>query len=471
MPQPLIAFGTDGWRGRIGREFTFDSALAVISAVGSWARDPTNSDPGDPSGIVVVHDNRFLSPEVAAEGAAILARRGFKVLLTDAAVPTPCASWHVRDKGLRCAVAVTASHNPAGWNGVKVKASFGGSAPPETYAAIARAASRELRDTDGGRVDRLDLRTPYRDALATFVDGAAIRASGLSVLWDALHGTSGTLLAEILGKNGTARVNTIRATRDPLFGGVHPEPIPEHLAETRRELGRGRYDLALASDGDGDRLGVLRPDGSFVTPHRILALLADSLHRRGKIVPGIVKTFSTSLLVDRVAARLGVPLHVTPIGFKHVAEKLIRGEAGIGGEESGGLGVSFFLPERDGVFTALLLLEAIAVSGVSFAEMLSRQDTEYGSFAYGRRDLTGRMASLTGLLAELRAAPPERVAGEHVTGFSDLDGVKLHFGERGWLLHRLSGTEPLLRVYAEHEDPSVVRRLLDDTEAEVRRRG
>jgi phosphomannomutase len=258
-------------------------------------------------------------------------------------------------------------------------------------------------------------------------------------------------------------VTTIRSDLNPSFGGVHPEPIPEHLGASVARLASERFDVALASDGDGDRLGVLAPDGTFVTPHRVLALLAESLAGRGRIRGGIAKTFSTSLLVDRVAAKLGVPLHVTPIGFKWIAEKMLSGEVGIGGEESGGLGVSFFLPERDGVLSGLLVLEAVACSGLSFAELLERQDREHGAFAYGRRDVRLPMPVLRTFVDGLLAAPPARRAGARVTSVETLDGVKLLLGGRGWLLHRLSGTEPILRVYAEHEDPGMVKGLLDET--------
>lgn len=467
MSREPIAFGTDGWRGRIARELTFDTAMRVVDAAASWALDGATGEPGDPLTAVVVHDTRFLSPELAAEAAARLARCGTRVLLTDRPVPTPCASWHVRTLGLRYGLAITASHNPPEWNGVKVKAHFGGSAPPSTYDAIASRAGLVAPEGAGGSVERTDLRTPYAAAIAAAVDLAAIRSAGLRVLFDAMHGAAGTLLADIVGEGHPTRVATLRGGRDPLFGGVHPEPIPEHLGASREALGRERFDVALASDGDGDRLGVLSPDGTFVTPHRILALLAESLARRGRVGGGIAKTFSTSLLLDRVAARLGVPLHVTPIGFKYIAEKMLSGEVGIGGEESGGLGVSFFLPERDGVLSALLVLEAVALSGLSFEALLARQDADHGAFAYGRRDLKRPIPLLRGFVDGLRSAPPASCAGQRVTGVSDLDGVKLHLGERGWLLHRLSGTEPLVRIYAEHEDPAVVRALLDETTAKI----
>jgi phosphomannomutase len=275
------------------------------------------------------------------------------------------------------------------------------------------------------------------------------------------------MLEEIIGPGHATTVTTLRGDRDPLFGGVNPEPIPENLGAARAALASGRFDLVLASDGDGDRLGVLDAAGRFVTPHRVLALLAESLTLRGRIRGGIAKTFSTSLLLDRVAARLGVPLHVTPIGFKHIAAKMLAGEVAIGGEESGGLGVAFHLPERDGILSALLVLEAVAHAGVSLEALTDRQDAAYGALAYGRRDLHLPMPVLRAFLARLSADPPAERCGERVTAVDALDGVKLVLGSRGWLLHRISGTEPIIRIYAEHEDPARIGALLDETAAEL----
>ncbi len=470
MTAPHIVFGTDGWRGRIARDLTFDSVRTVVTAAASWIADEENPEPGDPWTLPVVFDTRFLSPELAGESAAFLATRGFRVLLSDRPVPTPCASWHVATRGLRAGLAITASHNPAGWNGVKVKSWFGGSATPATYDSIARAAGRPFPERAGGSVERLDLATPWREALAALVDLDTIRAAGIRVLFDAIHGAAGSLLEEIVGPGHPTSVVSLRADRDPLFGGVNPEPIPENLAASRRAVTAGRYDVVLASDGDGDRLGVLDASGSFVTPHRVLALLAESLTRRGRIRGGIAKTFSTSLLLDRVAARIGVPLHVTPVGFKYIAERMISGEVAIGGEESGGLGVAFHLPERDGVLSALLVLEAIAHSGGTLESLVKGQDDSYGALHYGRRDLHLPMPVLRAFLDDVKNHPPASRAGERVTGLDDMDGVKLVFGPRGWLLYRLSGTEPIIRIYAEHEDPALIGALLDETEAELRTR-
>jgi phosphomannomutase len=468
MPSSPIAFGTDGWRGRIARELTFDAVFRVVDAMAAWTVDPANPDPGDPWTLPLVHDTRFLSPELAEESALRLAAKGFRVLLTDQPVPTPCASWHVKSRGLRGGIAVTASHNPALWNGVKYKSHFGGSATPATYDAISRSAGRSLPPRPGGAAERDDLRTPYRDAIAGCVDLDAIRSAGLSVLVDSMHGASGTLLAEIVEAGHSTRVTTIRADRNPSFGGVNPEPIPQNLGASQAALAAGRFDVVVATDGDGDRLGVLDGGGRFVTPHRILALLAESLAARGRIGGGIAKTFSTSLLLDRVAARLQIPVYETPVGFKHIAEKMMSGEVGIGGEESGGLGVSFFLPERDGVLSGLLVLEAVAHAGVSLESLLARQDATYGALAFGRRDLYFPVPFLRSFLEKLEAAPPMSRSGQRVTAVSSLDGVKLSFAARGWLLHRLSGTEPMIRIYAEHEDPSLIEPLLDETERDLR---
>ncbi len=467
MVAPPIVFGTDGWRGRIARDLTFDSVHRVVAAAAAWTIDEENAEPGDPWTLPFVFDTRFLSPELAAESASLLASHGFRVLLSDRPVPTPCASWHVASRGLRAGLAITASHNPPLWNGVKVKSWFGGSAMPETYDAIARRAGRELPAREGGAVEILDLATPYRKALAGLVDLDAIRRAGVRVLFDAIHGSSGTLLEQIVGTGHPTTVVSLRANRDPAFGGVNPEPIPENLGAARDALASGRFDVVLASDGDGDRLGVLDARGTFVTPHRVLALLAESLTVRGRIRGGIAKTFSTSLLLDRVASRLGVPLHVTPIGFKHIAAKMLAGEVAIGGEESGGLGVAFYLPERDGILSALLVLETLAHSGGTLEALVAKQDATYGALAYGRRDVRLPMPALRSFLDLLKADPPAERFGEHVTGVDDRDGVKLVFGSRGWLLHRLSGTEPLIRIYAEHEDPTMVEKLLAGTEAEL----
>jgi phosphomannomutase len=461
-----IPFGTDGWRGVIADDCTFDRIRRVAAAT---ARVYTSgSGPGDRRRIVVGHDTRFFSPEFAHSAAEVFARAGIDVLLTDRPIPTPAVSFHVRRLGLAGGVAITASHNPAPYNGFKVKAHFGGSAPPELYAEISENADRPLPDAARpGRIETVDLLGSYRDGLGSLLDLSAVRAAGLALLADSMHGAAGTLVADLAG-GGATRVVSFRAERDVLFGGVHPEPIAANLAAASREVVSRGLGLAVAHDGDADRLGVLDRRGDFVSPHRVLALLLLHAYRRRGLSGGIAKTFSTSLLIDRVAKKLGVSLLETPIGFKHVAELMNEGEAAAGGEESGGYAFAFHLPERDGVFNALLLLESLAQTGLDLDRAQGELDAEFGSFAYGRRDVYLAVPVIAAYLAAVESDPPAEVAGVRVTRVVEKDGVKYEFAGEGWLLHRLSGTEPMVRLYCEHVEQETVERVLDETEGRLR---
>jgi phosphomannomutase len=461
-----IPFGTDGWRGVIADDCTFEEVRRVAAATARVYASGTG--PGDRRRIVLGHDTRFFSPEFASSVAEVFARAGIDVLLTDRPIPTPAVSFHVRRLGLAGGVSITASHNPAPYNGFKVKAHFGGSAPPELYAEISANADRSLPDAARpGRIETVDLVGPYRTGLLSRLDVAAIRAAGLSVLADAMHGAAGTLVADIAG-GGLTQVVSFRAERDVLFGGVHPEPIAANLGAASREVVSRRLDLAVAHDGDADRLGILDSRGDFVSPHRVLALLLLHAYRRRGLSGGIAKTFSTSLLIDRVAKRLGVPLFETAIGFKHVAELMNRGDASAGGEESGGYAFAFYLPERDGVFNALLLLESLSQTGLDLDGALGELDAEFGSFAYGRRDVYVPASVIAAYLDAVESDPPAQIGGVRVTRVVQKDGVKYEFGSDGWLLHRLSGTEPMVRLYCEHVDQATVERVLDETEERLR---
>jgi phosphomannomutase len=369
--------------------------------------------------------------------------------------------------GVAAGVSVTASHNPAHWNGFKIKASFGGSAPPEQYAEVERGLGVPVpRGSRAGGIEVLDLSTPYREHIASLLDVASIREAGLSVIADAMHGAAGTLIADI-ARGGKTRVVSCREERDVLFGGIQPEPIARNLALTAARVASDRAGLAVANDGDADRLGVLDRRGRFVSPHRILALLLLHAFRRRGLTGGIAKTFSTSLLIDRIAAALHAPLVETPIGFKYIAELMTRGVASAGGEESGGYAFGFHLPERDGVLNALLLIESLALSGHDLDTALAGLAREFGEFAYGRRDVDLPVAVIAAFLAEVKSNAPAAVSGNQVTGVQDTDGIKYVLGQKGWLLHRLSGTEPMIRLYCEHEDEAAVERILDEAHARL----
>ncbi len=461
--------GTDGWRGIIAEGCTFRMIERVAAATAAVYRELS---PGDTSRIVVGHDPRFFSPEFARRAAETFARAGTEVLLTDGAIPTPAVSFHVHELGLAGGVAITASHNPGIYNGFKIKSHFGGSAPPELYQRVARRMENPgptpAGEMPAAPIRATDLLTPYREALASRVDLSAIRAAGLSFLADSMHGAAGTMLPDIV-TGGRTRAVPFRAGRDPLFGGVNPEPIAANLAAAAERVRAESLEFAVAQDGDADRLGVLDRRGGFVSPHRVLALLLLHAYRRRGLTGGIAKTFSTSLLIDRIAATLGVPLHETAIGFKYVADLMDRGEASAGGEESGGYAFAFHLPERDGVLNALLLIESLALSGRDLDGALAELAAEFGEFSYGRRDVHLPVSVVAAFVQHARDEPPASVAGEKVTAVRDKDGVKYLFGEKGWLLHRLSGTEPIIRLYCEHEDEATVERVLEEAQERLER--
>ena len=458
--------GTDGWRGVIAEGCTFEAVRRVAAAA---AAVYSGLPEGDRSRVVVGYDTRFLSPELARAAAEVFARAGISVVLADRPIPTPAVSFSVLRLGLAGGIAITASHNPAEYNGVKIKTRFGSSAPPELYEKVERAAGApHAAAPAAAEIHADDLLSSYRDRLASLVSLDAIRAAGLSVLADSMHGTAGTILPDILA-GGRTRVVPFRPERDALFGGVHPEPIASNLAAASERLRSSGCSLAVAQDGDADRLGVLDRSGGFVSPHRVLALLLLHAFRRRGLTGGIARTFSTSLLIDRVASALGASLHETPIGFKYVAELMNKGVVAAGGEESGGYAFAFHLPERDGVFNALLLIESLAVAGQSLDEALDGLAAEFGSFAYGRRDVYLPVPVIREFLAGVEKDPPASVAGQAVTGVRNLDGVKYLFGERGWLLHRLSGTEPMIRLYCEHEEEAIVERVLEEAEERLKK--
>ena len=461
-----IAFGTDGWRGVIAEDCTFAAIRRIAAATARYYL--SDEGPGERGRVVVGYDTRFLSPEFARAAAEVFVAAGIDVLLSDRPIPTPAVSFHVRRLGLKGGVAITASHNPDRYNGFKFKAHFGGSAPPEAYAAISAEADRPIPPAArAGQIEVLDLAASYRDRLASLVDVAGMKAARLSVLADAMHGAAGTLVADILS-GGALRVVPFRSSRDPLFGGVHPEPIGANLAAAAERVRNEGFDLAVAQDGDADRLGVLNGEGRFVSPHQVLGLLLLHAFRSRGLRGGIAKTFSTSFQVDRIARALGAPLVETGIGFKYVAELMNKGEAVAGGEESGGYAFGFHLPERDGVLSALLLVESLARSGRSLRQALADLASEFGRFEYGRRDVHLPVETVRRYVEEVRDRAPAAVAGEKVTSVQTRDGVKYLFDERGWLLHRLSGTEPMARLYCEHADGATMEKILDESEARLR---
>jgi len=481
-----VKFGTDGWRGVMAASFTFDNVERVAQAScdhlkarhPDWASRP----------LIVGYDTRFMSERFAAAAARVGAANGFRVLFSRVPATTPNLSWLVKQTGASAAFIITASHNPYEYNGFKLKADFGGSAPTADTEDVERrlGGSEDVRREGGRPPERIDPRAPYLDQLRNLVDvdgmrnrlaprrgvTTGLRWPDLFVAADAMHGAGAGYLSELFGY---ARPQTdlappqflaeIRTGRDPLFGGTNPEPISPNLSAlvdlVRKEATRYPMALGVGFDGDADRIGAVDGSGLFVNSHQILALILRHLVETKGWSGGVVKTFSTSRLVEKLAASYGLPVHEVPIGFKYICDLMLREDILIGGEESGGIGIKNHIPERDGLLCGLLLMEIALSRGKGLAAQIADLHETFGPHHYDRVDLTLRdRAALSELLASLAKSPPGSVDLLRVTDVQTLDGVKLVFDDGAWLLFRGSGTEPVLRIYAEAPEPEEVKRLL-----------
>lgn len=456
-----IRFGTDGWRGVIGEDFVFANVRRVAAAVAEYVRQ--ESEPV--RGLVVGYDTRFLSPEAARLAADVVAGAGVQVLLADRPVPTPAVSYAVVERRAAGGLMVTASHNPACWNGIKFKAPYGGSAAPaivdriEAHLRCPERSRAKPRRPKPAKVRTVDLTSPYLERLKSLVRLERVRASGRRFVLDPMYGAASGCMAKLLGE-AAIPFREIHAERNPLFPGLNPEPIEPHIEELRRVVREGGYDAGFATDGDADRLGAVDREGGFVDSHKIFCILLRHLAEDRRLRGEVVKTFSTTQMVDKLAARYGLPVHTTPIGFKYICELMLARDILIGGEESGGIAVKGHLPERDGILNSLFLAEVMAETGKTLGEMVADLNAEFGPHHYGRVDLTVPRASAQRALGRAASLRNRRLAGLKVTSLQDLDGIKLFFGDTAWLLVRASGTESVLRLYAEAASPEQVQDLL-----------
>lgn len=476
-----IVFGTDGWRAVIAEHYTFDNVRLVADAIAAGARTLRPPDDVDANALVVGFDRRFLSREFAAVVAECLRSAGFRVLLSDRPTPSQTISFTARHRKVLGGVVVTASHNPAKYNGLKFKAWYGGSALPEMYDAISSSLGQRTA-REGGAVSEENILDDYVAALRSELDLELLRSAKLYILHDAIHGASATIPSKVLGVDyvGAHRIVTgergpiaativdaIRGEVNPSFGGVNPEPIPENLLAAKDAMIAGRYDLAICNDGDADRLGILDEKGEFVSPHKIISLLALYLVREKKLDGELVKTFSTTRLIEKVAAALNATLHETPIGFKYVADLMLARNVLVGGEESGGIGFGRFMPERDGILSGLMVAEAIAHYGKPLSAIIDEMEQEFGALHYDRRDVHRPMEQSARLIERVRARELDAAFGVALANIEEKDGVKMNFTDGSWLLFRKSGTEPIIRIYCESPDADRVKVILDRAVAEL----
>src|SRR5579871_5347258 len=458
-----IKFGTDGWRGIIADDFTFDNVRRVSGAIASYVlkyEEPQR-------GVVVGYDARFASPRAAQIVAEVIASAGIPVKLANDYTPTPAVSYAVKHQGAAGGVMVTSSHNPWNWNGVKFKGNFGGSATPAIMKKIEEElAAGAAPKGNKAAIEEVDLKKAYVAAVCAFADMDLIAKTKFKFAIDAMYGSGRGVLSGIFEERGVQYV-AIRQELNPLFPGINPEPIQPHTAMLQETVVREKCDAGLATDGDADRIGAVAEDGSFVDSHKIFCVILRWLLERKRWPGEVVRAFNTTKMIDRIAAKHGRQLHETSIGFKYVADLMMERDILMGGEESGGIGYSRFLPERDGVLNCLLLANVMAEEGKPLGQLVADLQREFGSHYYGRRDLHIPEDVKQNAIERARAESTNRLGSHSVLKKEQKDGVKFFMdaptngdGAEAWVLFRASGTEPLLRLYTEASSPALVSELL-----------
>ena len=464
-----VKFGTDGWRGVIADDFTFENVRAAAAAIASYVL--AKEDPA--RGVCIGYDTRFGSPAFAAAVAEVMAEAGIPVKLADRITPTPALSYAVKHSGAAGGVMITSSHNPAQWNGVKYKASYGGSGSPSIMAEIESRLGERLPAAKAAKIEAVNFLPPYVDAIQRFVELDLIARSGFRFAIDCMYGAGAGILAGIFSRIGVEYVE-IRAKHDPLFPGINPEPIEPHIRAAQDVVVERKCDAALITDGDADRIGAADEHGNFVDPHKIYSVILQWILERKQWPGDVTRAFNTTSMLDRIAARYGRRLHEHGIGFKFVCDLMLTEDILIGGEESGGIGIKRHLPERDGLLNALLLANVMAEEKKTLGQLVERLQQEYGEHQYGRIDLHIPDALKDATIARAKAGVAE-LAGMKVEKVETLDGIKLWLDNpevktkpnaaKTWLLLRASGTEPLLRIYSESCSRESVKKLLEAARA------
>jgi alpha-D-glucose phosphate-specific phosphoglucomutase len=475
-----IQFGTDGWRAVISDEFTFANVRHVAQAIAEVLRSKctprAEGGCAEPPLTVVGFDTRFLSDRYAIAVSEVLAANGLRVALAKADAPTPVISYAIPNLGAVGGVMITASHNPPRYNGIKLKAAYGGSAANGDVREVERKIRSNLETgrqplrvesaeaLEQGILYRFDPFPAYCEHLKSLLEFDVIRQARPRVVVDAMYGSGRGYLRDLLAEAG-AEVVEIRGEMNPGFNGIHPEPIAKHLQPLVDRVIEGGYDLGLAMDGDADRIGVVGPTGKFIDPHCIMTLALRYLLEHRGMRGAVVKTVSTTQMLNRLAAEYGLPVHETPVGFNYIGDLMLKEDVLIGGEESGGISIKGHIPEGDGVLMGMLMAEIISRYGKSPEELLAEIMGRIGAYEYARNDFHVRPFEKSALVSALVESAPKSLAGVPLISINSRDGVKYLLADDSWLLIRPSGTEPVLRVYAEAHSAAMVEALLAEGRA------
>ncbi len=452
--KPDIKFGTDGWRGVISDDFTFLNVRLVAQAIADYynARNQKTR-------MAVGFDTRFMSDRYAEIVSEVLAANGIDVDLSECCVPTPTLSFAVKKRKLTSGVMITASHNPASYNGIKIKTAEGGAAPVEVTREVEKfiAEPPAAQQRPAGKINKIDLTADYVDFLRAYVDLKKLRNSSFKVLIDAMHGSGDSFIAEVL-KGTKVKLEFLRSDINPSFGGLKPEPVLENLKMTVKKMKLGKFDLGLVLDGDADRIAAFAGKGEFINPQKVLGLLILHLIQDRKMSGGVVKTLVGSNLIDNICNKLGLKLYETPVGFKYISGLMIQEDILIGGEEAGGMGFKDYIPERDGSLAGLLLLEMMVYRKKPMLDILKGMEKEFGRYYYLRTEL--ELQNLEGMdISPLKAT--KTILGKKVVKADDSDGLKFILEDSSWLMLRASGTEPIIRIYSESKSEVVSAKMLD----------
>jgi len=443
-----IKFGTDGWRAIIADTYTLENVRVLAQATADYLAGPKK--------VAVGYDTRFMSGKFAEAAAIVLQNNGMDVLLSDQPTPTPALSFVVKSRKLDLGIMITASHNPAEYNGFKIKNSSGGGASEEITKAVEGLLGKNpVKDSAPSQpIKTADITKDYVKFIRNYIDLKKIRNKKFKVLVDSMYGSGDSFIAEVL-KGTRIKLEFMRNTINPSFGGGRPEPVEENLKELKARVKKEKFDLGIALDGDADRIAAVAPGGVFIHPQKILGLLALHLNQDRHWSGGLVKTICGTTMMDNIAKFLGIKLYETPVGFKYISNLMETEDIVAGGEEAGGMGVKGYIPERDGTMAGLLLIEMMVYRNKDILKILTETEKQFGKYYYVRRDF-----HLLKRLEPKKESLPNELLGKKVVDIKDYDGIKLICEDQSWLMFRGSGTEPIMRTYAEAKSLTQANKLL-----------